>query len=822
MTPERYQRINALADAALDLPPAERAAYLDRACGSDPHLREQVQHLVDAHSTDDDFLEAPALEVLAKDLAGASAPHNLGGRQIRQYRVISRLGAGGIGEVWLARDTQLTREVALKLLSPQFAGDPYHVRRFRLEARAASTLNHPNIVTIYEIGRADGVDFIAQEFVQGETLRQRLANGRIQLREVLKIGVQITSALEAAHKAGIVHRDIKPENVMIRPDGLVKVLDFGLARFIERVPPAGEGESIAQSLATGPGFVLGTVRYMSPEQARGQPVDSRSDLFSLGVLLYEMATDVAPFSGPTPADVLAAILTSDPPPASRHAPDLPPEFERLLRRCLEKDPQARCATAADLGAEMGFLARSLESHDSAKFPPMARHRPSPRWMLGGAVAALAILLLAVFATFVRKEPNTAGPLQIEQLNLGGDAAGATISPDGKYAAYILNEPGGQSVWNMQLATASRIRLMPPESGAHSGLAFSADGSFLYFLRRQGAEANTLYRLTMLGGQPVKLLEDVGEAFSVSPDGKRVAFVRMDRPREESALMVGGFDGAAVRPLAVRHLPQYFSLYGVAWSPNQSSIAAFAGENAATAQQFHLVQVRLGDGAVRPIGNHTWRWVLNLVWPAKGKALAFIATEQLANYQIWTAPVSGGEATRITNDVSDYSGLSATADGRTLLALQTQMFADLWVAPARDYNAAVQITSGPIHEFNTLAWTPDGRIVYSALVGDDGEIWITDADGHNLRQLANGPGDKNEMAISRDHVTSSISRWDTSGAWTSTAVTRGSLRTVFWKSTPSRLPMAYRFSMRRSTIGPPDWEASPLSGKYRWMAAIPCK
>ncbi len=259
----------------------------------------QVERLLAAHESSAGFLEAPVLELLAKDMAAPALGNDLIGRKVDRYTVISRLGAGGIGQVWLAKDELLTRDVALKLLFPRFAGDPYHVRRFQQEARAASTLNHPNIVTIYEIGKSDGVDFIAQEFVHGQTLRQWLANGPVPLVSVLDVGVQIAAALAAAHGAGIVHRDIKPENVMVRPDGLVKVLDFGLARFIEREPPAPDAPFFNHSI-TRPGFVLGTVRYMSPEQARGLSVDQRSDLFSLGVLLYEMVTGSAPFSGSDP------------------------------------------------------------------------------------------------------------------------------------------------------------------------------------------------------------------------------------------------------------------------------------------------------------------------------------------------------------------------------------------------------------------------------------------------------------------------------------------------------------------------------------------
>src|SRR5581483_9406395 len=316
-------------------PENERGGFLDRECAGDAELRERVEALLRAHSIPDPIMEKPILELLAQDLAAPPSSSDLAGKNIQQYLVVSKLGAGGAGEVWLAKDARLARQVALKLLSPMFAADPWHVRRFQREARAASTLNHPNIVTIYEIGSAEGFDFIAQEFVHGQTLRELLANGQLNLTSVLDIGAQVSAALAAAHGAGIVHRDIKPENIMMRTDGLVKVLDFGVARFVERASAIHAGSSRNVSI-TRPGFVFGTIKYMSPEQARGLPVDARSDIFSLGIVLYELATGNAPFQGQTPSDVVAAILTRDAPPIVDLAPSAPPAFEAILSKCLQK------------------------------------------------------------------------------------------------------------------------------------------------------------------------------------------------------------------------------------------------------------------------------------------------------------------------------------------------------------------------------------------------------------------------------------------------------------------------------------------------------
>ena len=477
MTPDRYRQINALVDAALDLPAGQRSAFLEDACAGDRELHSQVARLIEAHSSDNDFLEAPLLEMLAKDMASASPRNDLTGRQIHHYQVISRLGAGGIGEVWLARDTQLTREVALKLLSPRSAGDPSHVRRFRLEARAASTLNHPNIVTIYEIGKVDGVDFIAQEFVPGETLRRRIRNGPLEVSQALDIGSQVAAALATAHAAGIVHRDIKPENIMLRPDGLVKVLDFGLAQFVERSPVGGDSISL-------PGVVLGTVRYMSPEQARGLAVDAPSDIFSFGAVLYEMLAGAPPFSGPTPTDVLAAILHKDPPPLLGERSRSLPSWNVSFAAASKRTPRCAMDRPPSCGGTCGDLRRPTRHRTgSTPAPGIERMNPAPgRWRPRGwalAIAALAaVALIGAIAILVLRRQLPEAPfntMTITRVATRGESTGAAISPDGKYVAYVLRDEGGESIWTTQLATGSDVRVLVPQPGEHVGMKFSPDG-----------------------------------------------------------------------------------------------------------------------------------------------------------------------------------------------------------------------------------------------------------------------------------------------------------------------------------------------------------
>ena len=426
MKPERWQKLKELFEAALRHEPVERRRFLEHACGDDVELLEEVASLLASHEQAGSFIAAEAIEDAAHLLIdGASGARR--GRFIGHYRLFSMLGRGGMGEVYLAADTRLGREVALKLLPDEFASDAERVKRFEREARIASALNHPNILTIYEIGRDGETIFIATEFVKGLTLRQRLADGPIDPAEAVDVAAQMASALEAAHSAGIVHRDIKPENVMLRPDGYVKVLDFGLAKPVE-VALARSGYSsmpTRDSYETAPGALIGTFRYMSPEQARGQSLDHRSDLWSLGAVFYEMLAGAPPFGGETPSDIIAAILTREPPPLRELTE---PELQNVVwTRALAKDLDRRYQSAQELMRDLQEIKRELERRSEAA-PSSAVQRanmakaikaPETEQIAGGkrrkrvwaALASLLFILavstiLAVFVTSRRPLPSS--------------------------------------------------------------------------------------------------------------------------------------------------------------------------------------------------------------------------------------------------------------------------------------------------------------------------------------------------------------------------------------------------------------------------------
>ena len=397
MTPERYQQIGDLYHAALEIDAAERAAFLERECAADEDLRREVESLIASHEQSADFIATPAISVAAELLAAREA-EGLKGQVVGRYRVLSLIGSGGMGRVYLAEDTGLGRRVALKLLPEHFTHDKNQVQRFRQEALAASALNHPNILTVYEIGEWHGRDFIATEFVEGVTLRTRMRR-KLSLSAAIDIAQQVAAALSAAHAAGIVHRDIKPENLMIRPDGLVKILDFGIAKYAE---PKRMRDSKESWIKTATGVVVGTTAYMSPEQARAQEVDARTDIWSLGVILYEMIARRLPFPGKTPMDRVAAILEREPGPLSNHRGRLPDKLQQIINRALAKDKDARYARASDMSEDLRALRATIGDERPFRF---ALPAPSSTFFSrlnrkGIAVAALLIFITAVGAALL--------------------------------------------------------------------------------------------------------------------------------------------------------------------------------------------------------------------------------------------------------------------------------------------------------------------------------------------------------------------------------------------------------------------------------------
>ncbi|HEV8370728.1 MAG TPA: protein kinase, partial [Pyrinomonadaceae bacterium] len=643
------------------------------------------------------------------------------GATLTRYRIISKIGAGGMGEVYQAQDIELGRPVALKFLPDEVASHQNRLTRFIQEAKAASALNHPNILTVYEIGRADNSTFIATEFIDGTTLRRYLRLQRLKLIEVLDIAAQIASALVAAHAAGIVHRDIKPENIMVRTDGFVKVLDFGLAKLTENRDSSGPEASTMALVNTEPGAILGTTAYMSPEQAAGREVDARSDIWSLGVVLYEMIAARTPFEGASKSHIIVAITDHEPQPITQFAPDVPEALEWIIAEALTKDREERCQTAKEMLGKLRRLKQRIESgalptspsdlnrsvslsslapatnsnvvslaekgttlpevgrstapsEDAANKRALSSIEFVAEGIKQNKKAAIALLVIGVlfagvigFALYKQfNQPKQFGPAKMTALTTGGKVNGedingqVAISPDGKYVVYAANDAKQQaSLWLRQVSTSSLVRIVPPENGGYLATTFSPDGEQVYYVAmlERNKFVPTLYRIPVLGGAPTKVLDRVFSAIGFSKDGEQFAFVRKNQ--EDMALMVANSDGRGQpRTIAVRKQPNGFSTSGPSWSPDGKRLACGVFEGTG-AEYSSVVEIPLEGGDPRPIGSEKWARVGRVIWLADGSGLIMTAQPESSSIgtQIWFLPYPTGQARRITNDLNGYGEVS---------------------------------------------------------------------------------------------------------------------------------------------------------------------
>ncbi len=546
MSPERWQQIERLYFAALERAPEERAAFLAEACAGDESLHHEVVSFIAADDRIGSFLEAPADAVATAPLAIAPPPSMIG-QTLGHYQIVSLLGKGGMGEVYLAQDARLGRKIALKLLPPHFTQDAQRVRRFEQEGRAASVLNHPNIITIYDIGQVERSYYIATEYIEGQTLRQQMADGRMKLSEVLEVARQVASALAAAHTVGIVHRDIKPENVMVRPDGLVKVLDFGLAKL--RPPkPAAAMDSEAPTMEaperlTEPGVVMGTWGYMSPEQVRGQAADHRSDIFSFGAILYELLSGRRAFNGESIADLTSAILKEEPPGLSETNQQVSPQLEKIVRRCLEKRTERRFQSASDLGFAIESLAINSGSSGNpgvSQPGPTVESTRRLHWPLFLGLGFALLAVAAVAGMLISSNLRQAPPPTYQRLTFNrGTIWKARFAPDGQTVLYSAR-------WNGSPLDVFSVRAGKTESRSlklenTDLLAISASNELAVLRNRQHLawfiSRGTLARMPVDSGAARDLLEDVQEA-DWSPDGTKLAVVRWVNGRTRLEYPIG--------------------------------------------------------------------------------------------------------------------------------------------------------------------------------------------------------------------------------------------------------------------------------------------
>lgn len=785
MNADRWKQIDEIVDAALDLPEQLREQFVRKNVDGDEKLALQILKLLKAHKESESFMQDSAMDWMGKTIAENKAvlfENSLINRKIGNYRIEKMIGSGGMGEVYLAHDEKLDRKVALKILAKEFYSNAERVKRFKQEARAITVLNHPNIVTIYDFDSDQDIHYIATEYVEGETVRE-LIGSDLPLKNILNIILQAVEALAAAHNAGITHRDIKPENMIVRPDGYLKILDFGLAKLAENEQI--NSESLAK---TGKGMVIGTPAYMSPAQASGEKLDHRTDLWSIGVVLYELLTGRNPFKKENRQATMHSILAEQPPSVSSANAEISPEFDRILNKALEKDPDLGYQTAPDLQADLKRIRREIDStasfrsgSDLSKSGGFVSAANSRRFW-GSGLTALLIIVFGFWYFFYHRQVT--GPDWMEAKNVRlSEQAGTefypSLSPDGKRFVYSAEKDGKLSIFSQRVGGKNAENLTENSKADDSQPVFSPDGEFIAF--RSQREPNGIYVMGASGENP-RRIADFGFHPAWSPDGKQIAVSTngQDQPtnRNPSAIWIIGVESGQNRLLVDNYALQ------PSWSPNGKFIAYWFTESGGS-RSISVVPADGGEPSViTDEGTTNW----NPVWSPDGNFLYFIS-DRSGSMAVWRQridPDSGkvsAKAEVVPTPAKYNRHLSFSADGKRLIYVQTNNKVNLkaaefdlksekvtgepyWVTNGdreiylhelspdgttfvmrnvtptqedliiikRDGTNECQLTNDAFFD-RYARWSPDGeKIIFTSDRTGNYELWMMNPDGTGLKQI----------------------------------------------------------------------------------------
>ncbi len=795
MDSERLKLVEDVYHEAADLAPEDLPDFLKARCGNDAGLRREVESLLSFDSSPNRFIDGSAGSFAAEMFAVPEDQIDLTDRSVAHYRIISKIGTGGMGVVYLAQDTKLGRKVAIKFLNKEFSNDESKLRRFIQEAKAASALNHPNILTVFEIGETDDTSFIVTEWIDGRTWREHIdETDSSRLKAILDTAVQVAEALAAAHQAGITHRDIKPENIMVRKDGYAKILDFGLAKLAEEPGFIGAGseDRTRVQVKTRSGIIMGTVSYMSPEQARGKPTDTRTDLWSLGVVIYEMLTGQLPFKGETMSDTVASILTETPQPLGELILNVPVGLQQILDRSLAKRAEDRYQAAGELRTDLLSLRRALERSGDIERPTTLREgshlsgvgdrrrtatdraftneerqetlsieikKIRTRYRTA-AIAAIAIVIVSGLGYLgyrylvpTRSIETAFNKTTFEKIPINGNVELTEISPDKRYLAYVERKNTNETRLVLrQTETGAEKEILPMGISYIRDVEFSPDGNYFYYSFESLASGVIVdvLRTPLLGGEPEKVVENILRAFSLSGDGKRIVFVRNDISPFESRIVSRDLKTGEEMILASARDRDFES---IAFSPDGSKIAVLASDHYGD-DLYKLNWISASGGDMSKISNSPVKQSASLSWLSDGSGLLVSALFPDQKYgQIYKVAFPVGEFTPVTSSTSTFSGVSLAKDGSFLVVRQTNKTNGIWEFDLTTRSTR-QIVPTTKNELKVEDVTTDGRLLI-ARTDDRGKngLWLSNLDGSNEKLLtlffADNSGPLQQAAITND-------------------------------------------------------------------------